>query len=376
MEGPPPVMGNPSTNGGVTRMPLPGALALGPDTWDGLLGHARSPSPFMSWGWHRAWADSAPPEELDASRVLLLHGSDRALHAVVPLRMCRVRFHRVWVRALNWAIGDIGCPDQLDVLALAEADMRSLGAAIEALPWDIIVLDNLVERAPNAERLCAALAARGHTIRRSPLWSCPRLELPRSWDAYLATLSANRRQILRRKERSLFRDHAAAVVDYGEDRLDEGWGHLLRLHEQRWDGAGGGAFRDPRSERLQRQFAGEMAKQKRLWLSTLDLEGQPAAAWYGFTSGDTVYFYQGGRDPRWERESVGLVLMGMMIQRAIQQGYRAFDFLRGDDPYKQQWTPARRTTSETVIFRSGWRRLWLRALDAASAFRQGVPRHA
>jgi len=65
-----------------------------------------------------------------------------------------------------------------------------------------------------------------------------------------------------------------------------------------------------------------------------------------------------------------------MIQRAIQQGYRAFDFLRGDDPYKQQWTPARRTTSETVIFRSGWRRLWLRALDAASAFRQGVPRHA
>src|SRR5207247_5644456 len=87
-----------------------------------------------------------------------------------------------------------------------------------------------------------------------PLWSCPRLELPRSWDVYLATLSANRRQILRRKERSLFRDHAAAVVDYGEDRLDEGWGHLLRLHEQRWDGAGGGAFRDPRSERLQRGF--------------------------------------------------------------------------------------------------------------------------
>ena len=369
-------MERPRATSGVTRASLWDALALGTDAWDALLARATSPSPFMSWGWHRAWADSAPPEELAASGVLLVHGADRALHAVVPVRMCRVRFHRVWVRALNWAIGDIGCPDQLDVLALAEADMRSLAAAIEAMPWEIIVLDNLVERAPNAERLCAALAARGHAIRRSPLWSCPRLELPRSWDVYLATLSANRRQILRRKERSLFRDHAAAVVDYGEDRLDEGWGHLLRLHEQRWDGAGGGAFRDPRSERLQRQFAGEMAKQKRLWLSTLDVEGQPAAAWYGFSSGDTVYFYQGGRDPRWERESVGLVLMGLMIQRAIQQGYRAFDFLRGDDPYKQQWTPARRTTSETVIFRSGWRRLWLRALDAASAFRQGVPRHA
>src|SRR3989454_10915544 len=90
--------------------------------------------------------------------------------------LCHVRFHRVWVHALNWAVGDVGCPDQLDVLALPEADLRSLAAAIEAMPWQIIILDNLVERAPNAERLCAALAARGHAIRRSPLWSCPRSE--------------------------------------------------------------------------------------------------------------------------------------------------------------------------------------------------------
>ena len=368
-----PIVHRPRATSGVTRTSLSDALALGPNAWDALLARGASPSPFMSWAWHRAWADSAPPAEVDASHVLLLHGPDSSLHAVLPFRMCRVRFHRVWVRALNWAVGDVACPDQLDVLALPEADLQSLAAAIEAMPWQIIILDNLVERAPNAERLCAALAARGHAIRRSPLWSCPRLELPRSWDAYLATLSANRRQILRRKERSLFRDHTAAVVDYGEDRLDEGWDHLLRLHEQRWDDAGGGAFRDARSERLLRHFAGEMAKQKRLWLTTLDLDGQPAAAWYGFTSGDTVYFYQAGRDPRWERESVGLVLMGMMIQRAILQGYRAFDFLRGDDHYKEQWRPARRKTGETVIFRSGWRRLWLRALDAASAFGREVP---
>jgi len=280
------------------------------------------------------------------------------------------------VHALNWAIGEIGCPDELDVLALPEADMRSLAAVLEAMPWQVIILDNLVEGAPNAARLSAALKARGHAIRRNPLWNCPRLELPHSWDDYLTTLSSNRRQILRRKERSLFRDHAAAVVDYGEDRLDEGWGHLLRLHEQRWDGAGGGAFRDPRSERLQRLFAGEMAKQRRLWLSTLDLEGQPAAAWYGFTSDDTVYFYQSGRAPQWQRESAGLVLMGVMIRRAIQQGYRAFDFLRGDERYKYHWTSARRKTSETVIFRAGWKRLWLRAFDAVSALRQGGPREA
>ena len=112
-----------------------------------------------------------------------------------------------------------------------------------------------------------------------------------------------------------------------------------------------------------------MAKRKRLWLTTLDLDGRPAAAWYGFVSGDTVYFYQCGRDPRWERESVGLVLVSLMIQRAIERGYRAFNFLRGGDSYKQQWTPSRRMTGEAVIFRPGWGGRCLRALDAVATLR-------
>src|SRR2546430_7939625 len=157
-----PIMSCPRGTPGVTRTSLSDALALGSDAWDALFARGTSPSPFMSWAWHRAWADSAPREEVEASRVLLLHGVDGSLHAVLPVRMCHVRFHRVGVRALNWAIGDIGCPDQLDLPALPEADMGSLAAAIEALPWQLIILDNLVERAPNAERLCTALAARGH----------------------------------------------------------------------------------------------------------------------------------------------------------------------------------------------------------------------
>jgi hypothetical protein len=350
-------------------MSLPDALALGPAVWDELVGRVASPSPFMSWAWHRAWADSADAAELHASEVWALHGSDGSLHGLLPVRIGRVRFRRMWVRALTWAIGDTGCPDDLDVPARPDADWPALAAALEVLPWHVIILSNLIEGAPNVERLCAALVERGHAVRRRPLWSCPQLELPASWDAYLATLSANRRQILRRKERSLRRDHAVSLVDYGADRLDDGWRHLLALHEQRWEGAGGGAFRDPRSERLQRQFAREMAHQSRLWLTTLDVDGRPAAAWYGFASGDTVYFYQGGRDPGWERASVGLVLMGLMIRRAIDRGFRAFSFLRGDDPYKQQWTSSPRTTAETIVFRSGWRGQCLRALDAVAALR-------
>jgi len=353
----------------VTHASLQNALAQGAPVWDDLMRRAGCSSPFMSWAWHRAWLDTAPSEEAAANEVLALHDVDGSLQAILPIQRCRMRFRGVSVRAVTWAIGDIGCPDELDVPLLPDADLPALTSALEALPWDIIVLPNLAAEAQNARRLATTLAGRGHGVRVEPLWSCPQLELPSRWDDYLSQLSANRRQILRRKERSLSRDHAVSLVDYDAQTLDEGWRHLLELHERRWSGAGGGAFHQPRALSLQRQFAGEMARQQRLWLTTLNVDGRPVAAWYGFVSADTVYFYQGGRDPHWQRESVGLVLMSSMIQRAIAQGYRKFNFLRGDDEYKRAWTPAPRATEELVVFRSGLKGGALRVLDTVAAFR-------
>jgi CelD/BcsL family acetyltransferase involved in cellulose biosynthesis len=353
----------------VTRMSLVDALALGPAVWDAVPAGAATVSPFMSWAWHRAWADSSPAAEVAASEALVAVGGEGTVQALLPVRLRRLPFHRVPVTALTWAIGDVGCPDHLDVLATPEADVPGLVAALAELPWQVLVLSNLAPNAGNAQRLCEAMRGAGWLVRRRPLWGCPYLELCDDWDRYLATLTPTRRQTLRRKERNLRRDHAVTITDYDGDRLDEGWRWLVGLHESRWDGAGGGAFRDPTVVRLHRRFAAELATRRQLWLTTLDLDGAPAAAWYGFAWGDTVYFYQSGRDPRWDRESVGLVLMGAMIQRAIERGYRRFDFLRGEDAYKHHWTESRRTTEEITIFRPGWRGRWLRALDTVAALR-------
>jgi len=360
--------------GGVTRLSLLDALALGPAAWDAVSARAVAASPFMSWAWHRAWADAAPRAEVEASEALLITAPDGGgLQAVLPVLPRRVTFRRVPVAALTFAIGDAGCPDHLDVLALPEVDLDALVPALEAMPWRILTLSNLAEHAPNADRLSQALARRGHVARRAPLWGCPRLQLPASWEDYLATLTATRRQTVRRKERNLSRHHRVELVDYSDATFDTGWSHLVRLHEDRWNNAG--AFRDPVAIALQRGFASQMAAQEagggRLWLTTLDLDGVPAAAWYGFAAGDTVYFYQSGRDPRWEGESVGLVLMGAMIRRAIEHGYTWFDFLRGEDAYKTQWTVSQRKTQELVVFRSGWRGQWVRALDWAAGIAHG-----
>lgn len=360
-----------NTPAAITRLSLPEALARGPAEWDAVQAQVERPSPFMSWAWHRAWAQAAPESEVAASEVLVLRGASGAVGGLLPVLLRRHAFRRVPVRALTWAIGDLCCPDHLDLLAPAtpDADVAAFWPAIQDLPWDVVVLSNVSPDAPALGRLCEAAAADGHAVRRQPLWGCPYLDLADDWDRYLATLTPNRRQSLRRKERALKRDHAVAITDYAGDRLDEGLKALFELHEQRWGGEAGGAFREPSARRLHHCFASELAARDQLWLTTLDVDGQPAAAWYGFTCGDTVYFYQSGRNPRWERESIGQILMGLMIRRAIERGYRRFDFLRGEDDYKRHWTGTTRFTEEITIFKPGWGGRLLRALDTAADLR-------
>jgi CelD/BcsL family acetyltransferase involved in cellulose biosynthesis len=359
-----------STASAVDRVPLLEAIAAGPRAWELVEANATSASPFMSWAWYRAWADAAPAGEVAASEALVARDLDGRFQAILPLQRGRKRFRRVPVASLTWAADDFGCPDHLDLLALPGAPMADLAVALETLPWDLMTLSNLAPQAEAVNRLCEALEQRGYEFRRSKLWICPYLELPGDWDGYLATLTPTRRQTVRRKERQLQREHAMTITDYEKGRVDEGLDHLLSLHARRWQMSGEvGAFDDSSVQMLHRRFAAELAARDRLWLSTLDIAGRPVAAWYGFAWGDTVHFYQSGRDPVWERESVGLVLMGTMIRRAIERGFRRFDFLRGADPYKRQWTATDRITEQVTIFRRGLGGRALRALDAVGELR-------
>lgn len=343
------------------RVPLPDALAFGPELWDQLLAQAGTRSPFLTWAWHRACADAVPPEELGSCQVVVLRGATGDVEAVFPFRVQRDRHWGVPVTELGWSFGDLGCPDHLDILATPEADFDALAGALQELPWVAIRLGNVAEAASNVARFCAACEERGWKVRRRSLGRYLYLELPGTWDGYLSSLSSHARHAIRRKERKLSREHDVTLTDYGQERLEEGLRHLQRLHAARW--GGGGAFRDPVWERLHRRFTASLAERGQLWLATLDLDGEPAAAWYGFALGDTVYHYQSGRDPRREQARVGSVLMGLMIRRAIERGYRRLDLLRGEESYKTEWTQTARRCSEITVFRTGWRGAAFRRLD-------------
>jgi CelD/BcsL family acetyltransferase involved in cellulose biosynthesis len=355
---------------GIERLPLLDALALSPERWDDLVSCSPLPSPFMRWAWHAAWTRAAAPEEVASSFALVLNDSAGRAQGIVPLCPRAVSFRRTRARAVTWAAGSVGCPDHLDIPAAPGADLASLVPGLEGIPWDVLVLSGVADGAPNVRQLVDAFDRRGYAVRHAEVDMCPYVDLPASWDEYLATLSSSRRQMVRRKERKLLRDHAGTITDYAPNRIDEGWSLLRALHEARWGGPG--ALGEPMVDRLLREFAGELATRGELWLTSLDLDGKPAAAWCGFAWRDTVYFYQSGRDPEWEHESIGQVLLGAMIRRAIERGFKHFDLLRGRDAYKFSWTGASRPIHEVVVFRPGWSGARLRALDLVGRARARI----
>ncbi len=69
----------------------------------------------------------------------------------------------------------------------------------------------------------------------------------------------------------------------------------------------------------------------------LELDGKPAAAEYQLVGDGVLYAYQAGVDPDAMGHQPGKLINLAILRRAIERGYRAFDFLRGDEPYKARF---------------------------------------
>jgi CelD/BcsL family acetyltransferase involved in cellulose biosynthesis len=246
--------------------------------------------------------------------------------ALVPTYLWRSRAPRT-LRFLGHGPSDVMGP------ACAPEDRPAAAAALLKAAaeggWEVL----LAERLASPEVL-DDLGARELQREASPVLSINGL----SWEDFLASKSSNFRQQARRRERKLAREHELRFrLSEDPARLDADLAVLFRLHGERWGERGSGALGERRAA-FHRDFA-RLALERgwlRLWL--LELDGRPAAAWYGLRFAGRELYYQAGRDPAYEREAVGFVLLAHTVREAMNDGMREYDFLRGGEEYKDRFT--------------------------------------
>ncbi|MFN3324747.1 MAG: GNAT family N-acetyltransferase [Bryobacteraceae bacterium] len=184
-------------------------------------------------------------------------------------------------------------------------------------------------------------------------YHCPRLVLPPRFSDLEAALPSAFRKNLRRDRRRLGSLGLLAFETASEQTFDEHLDAFFRLHEARWQSRDeSGVLHDPRVQAFHRETAPALFRQGVLTLHSLRLDGRIVAVLYLLVHGETVYHYLGGFDPTLAPYSPGSQLLAHSIDRAIQSGFRVWDFLRGRERYKYLWGAQDRRIYHVVIQRS------------------------
>jgi len=324
-------------------------LAPYADDWDRLAGGV----PFRNWAWLSTWwkhyqrdhRRDHPGTQLMVPCVF--DRSDRLIGLAPWYVDHRNPLGRV-VRMLG--TGEV-CSDYLSVLCQPGQEYPVTRALCDCLtgsehaedydrqPWDLLELTGCDAEDLAIGHLVRHFGERGHTVHRRSGPNCWRIELPASWEEYLAGLSKGHRKRLRRLERSVLDTDRAAfhTVEHVDD-LPHAMDILVDLHQRRWRALGEpGCFASPRFAAFHREVAPKTLLGGQLQLHWLELDGKPAAAEYDLAGGGVVYSYQSGVDPEILDREPGRLMNLFTLRRAIEQGYRAFDFLRGDEPYKARY---------------------------------------
>ena len=205
--------------------------------------------------------------------------------------------------------------------------------------WDLLQLSGVLQDDPVLRVLIGELAARGAAVHEEPTLNCWRIQFPPTWEEYEAMLSKGHRKQVRRLKRD-YLDSGRAVLHTVEHReqLPLGWEILVHLHQRRWITQGElGVFHSPQFTAFHRDMAEQLLAKGKLRLHWLEIDGKLAAAEYHLASDDTIFAYQAGVEPELLDLEPGRVSNVATLQQAHAIGFKHFDYLRGDEPYKAHW---------------------------------------
>lgn len=338
--------------------------------WNQLCGS----SPFHAWDWLATWwkhygvgtrrrGDLANNRSAEKQLFVLAvfderknpaseTPSDKGLIGIAPWFLDQTLVKGNMVRWLG--CGEV-CTDHLSLLCRPEHRELVSEEVAEALAqqdcWDRLDLSSIDAGDYAVRALVDHLEDRECIISRQAADSCWVLDLPANWEEYLAALSKSHRKQLRQSERRVIDSERVAwnrVTNAAE--FDVAWPVLVDLHQRRRLSLGEpGCFASQAFHDFHHEVARRMLDRGQLRMSWLELDGKPAAAEYHFADESTTYAYQGGVDPSRLEEEPGRLSTIVCLKRAIEEGHKRFDFLRGDEPYKAHWRAEARATYDYRI---------------------------
>jgi len=233
--------------------------------------------------------------------------------------------------------------------------------------WDWIELKEIPETAENAgylEKLFSDSPSE-LKLKKRVCNVCPYISLPRSFNLLMNGLSKNMRQNLSKYLRRINEKHLVELKKYDEAgfSVKEAMELFIKLNEKRWEAKGlPGSFKSKEDafRNFHMDVAEWFAEEEWLGLYFLTANGKPVSVQYTFEYGEKMYYYLAGFDPQYSSYSVGNLITMFLLERCVKKGFKEYDMMRGNEPYKAMWT---RTYRRNLEIRLLWKGLYSRFYD-------------
>ena len=265
-----------------------------------------------------------------------------------------------------------------DSARFSESFDQLLFSLADRSDWDELHFSGLIDtRSQEAQALAARHGLRERIAGRRPTYSV-NLETVRQGYAgnYLATRSANTRQQLRRSMRALekhFGEARLVAASHTAEAMD--WFRKLALlHRARWPtGDKPTQFDNPKFVAFHELLINRSFDSGAIDLLRLESGGHALAYLYNLKSGGHVSFYMSGIDYALARRfHPGMLAHWLAIERYLSNGEKVYDFLMGQNQYKERLSTDRAEMIDLVFWRP---KLALDLEDFLRRARQLVSRH-
>lgn len=329
----------------------PAAFARLQPEWERLVASTGISHPFATHAWMRAWWDAFGSGA--RLRVIVLRRNG-AVAGIAPFLARERTWHGLRIRSLELMRNDH--TPRTD-LVIAPSDFDTLGRLWGHLratreDWDVLLLPQVPASSPSLGLLESWARADGF---RTGIWRpspSPYLTCGAGWARYDASLSANRRASLRRRQKRLERHGSVALETIrGGAPLREALDDAFRIEASGWKGRSGTAIA---SREATRRFYVTLAREaaERGWLSLhfLTVGGLRVAFQYNLEYGERGFLLKLGFDPAFSSGAPGRILTWRVLERAFRNGMREFDFLGDDVRWKREWTNASRAHAWLYVF--------------------------
>jgi CelD/BcsL family acetyltransferase involved in cellulose biosynthesis len=313
------------------------------ERWERLERLDRHATVFTSWRWLRAYL---PVTRLRWSILVLRDGGEPV--AYLPIA------RGGWLLDRELYLAGSPYAEYTGMLAdpaHEQAAIEHFAAALAAERWDAFNARDV--RDARVEALVQRFSETGFAVRDTDVSTSHSVALPPTWEEYITTkISAKTRVNTLRVERRLAEALPQLRISEASDAdIEAHIDAMIALHHRRWGGnlstarkLFGGLFRNAYQQGLLRVFA--------YWDGAVPVAG--AAAFVDHLQ-SSFGLYMIAFDERYSKLSPGKGIVGRTIRVAIESGYSRFDFLRGEEPFKQNYADEGTQTRHFRVVRPGVR---------------------